>query len=116
VNIGGVTLHKWAGCGLLDKPVGSLVAAVRRNKEVRNRWQTSSVLVIDECSMLDCELFETLEQMARTIRGKNEPFGGLQIVLCGDFFQLPPVKKNGRPIFCFMSEYVFFSIVFSTSN
>ena len=56
-------------------------------------------------SMLDGALFDTLEALARRVRGSAEPFGGLQLVLCGDFFQLPPVAKQGAPFkFAFEAE------------
>lgn len=54
--------------------------------------------------MVDGELFDKLEALARNIRKRPEPFGNIQIVVCGDFFQLPPVSKNSSPNFCFDAE------------
>lgn len=56
----------------------------------------TKVLIIDEVSMVDGELFDKLEQIARTIRNNGRPFGGIQLIITGDFFQLPPVPEQGR--------------------
>ena len=56
----------------------------------------TKVLIIDEVSMVDGELFDKLEQIARTIRNNGRPFGGIQLVITGDFFQLPPVPDSNR--------------------
>ena len=60
------------------------------------RWRTATTLIIDEVSMVDAGLFDMLESLARLIRGNKRPFGGLQLVITGDFFQLPPVAKRGQ--------------------
>lgn len=60
---------------------------------INYRWKVAKCLVIDEVSMLSGDLFEKLEFIARSIRKNALPFGGIQIILCGDFFQLPPVSK-----------------------
>ena len=62
------------------------------------QWRAATTLVIDEVSMLDGDLFDLLDLIARRVRGSSKPFGGLQLVLVGDFFQLPPVGRNGAPI------------------
>ena len=60
-------------------------------------WRRAKVLIIDEISMVSAELFDKLDYVARVVRGLNRPFGGVQLVVCGDFFQLPPViKKNAE--------------------
>ncbi len=58
------------------------------------RWRACRVLIIDEVSMLDGRMFDTLESIARSVRNSQAPFGGIQLVLCGDFHQLPPVAKG----------------------
>lgn len=66
------------------------------------RWRTTKVLIIDEISMLDGGVFSKLEAIARVVRDDSRPFGGIQLVVCGDFFQLPPVTKKGiSKSFCF---------------
>ncbi|CBK21709.2 uncharacterized protein [Blastocystis hominis] len=79
---------------------------IRQNEGAVDRWKTCSVLIIDEISMLDGRLFDTLEYTARVLRCNDLPFGGIQVVLCGDFFQLPPVGlgRNGV-IFCFEARW-----------
>ncbi|TIB69249.1 hypothetical protein E3Q18_00259 [Wallemia mellicola] len=103
-NIGGTTLHSFTGCGLCTDNVNSLAQKVRRNAKALKRWTRVKVLIVDEVSMVDGELFDKLEALARNIRKRPEPFGNIQIVVCGDFFQLPPVSKNSSPNFCFDAE------------
>jgi ATP-dependent DNA helicase PIF1 len=91
-HISGCTLHSFAGIGLGKGSGAKLLAAVQANASAVNRWRGVRVLVIDEVSMLDSQLFTHLEVIARTVRGSNLPFGGIQLLLCGDFFQLPPVQ------------------------
>jgi ATP-dependent DNA helicase PIF1 len=94
-EISATTLHYWAGCGLFDKSVDSVLKYVQARQDALKRWLTTDVLVIDEISMVSPELLEKLEQLARRIRSNPKPFGGIQLVCCGDWFQLPPVKKKG---------------------
>ncbi|KAF2746215.1 hypothetical protein M011DRAFT_404852 [Sporormia fimetaria CBS 119925] len=97
-NIGGVTLHSFSGIGLGKEPAEELVKKIRRNASARQRWLRARVLIIDEISMVDGELFDKLEQVARTLRNNGRPFGGIQLVITGDFFQLPPVAERGRVV------------------
>lgn len=90
-NIGGVTLHSFAGIGLGKEDVPTLVKKIRKNAKARNRWIRTKILVIDEISMVDGDLFDKLEGIARSLRNNGRPFGGIQLVITGDFFQLPPV-------------------------
>ena len=94
------TLHSWAGIGLGKEPVEALVVRVRKNKQALQRWKSTHVLVVDEVSMLGPTLFEKLEEVARRVRKSQAFFGGLTVVLAGDFFQLPPVDE---PTFLFQS-------------
>ena len=95
-NVGGVTLHSYAGIGLGKEAVPELVNKIKRNQKAKNRWMRTKVLVIDEISMVDGDLFDKLEAIARAIRNNGRPFGGIQLVITGDFFQLPPVPDYGR--------------------
>ncbi|KAJ5782713.1 hypothetical protein N7457_004487 [Penicillium paradoxum] len=92
-NIGGVTLHSFAGIGLGKEPVPELI---KKNQKARNRWLRTKVLVVDEVSMVDGDLFDKLEEIARRIRNNGRPFGGIQLVVTGDFFQLPPVPDGSN--------------------
>jgi ATP-dependent DNA helicase PIF1 len=89
--IEGQTIHSWAGIGLGKEPVPELVKRIKRNAKTKTKWLRTKALVIDEISMVDGELFDKLEQIARAIRNNGRPFGGIQLVITGDFFQLPPV-------------------------
>ncbi|GJJ78194.1 ATP-dependent DNA helicase PIF1 [Entomortierella parvispora] len=106
-NIGGCTLHSFAGIGLGNEKVEELIEKVRFSKTAE-RWRKACVLIVDEVSMIDAVLLDKLETIARKIRTKPDQvekiWGGLQIVLTGDFFQLPPVDKNGTARFCFEAD------------
>ncbi|TVY73229.1 ATP-dependent DNA helicase PIF1 [Lachnellula suecica] len=92
-NIGGVTLHSFGGIGLGKEDVPALVKKIRRNPKAKNRWIKTKILIIDEISMVDGDLFDKLEGIARAMRNNGRPFGGIQLVITGDFFQLPPVPE-----------------------
>jgi ATP-dependent DNA helicase PIF1 len=95
--IEGQTLHSWAGIGLGKEPVPELVKKIKKNAKTRQRWIRTKILVVDEISMVDGELFDKLEAIARMIRNNGRPFGGIQLVVTGDFFQLPPVPDRNTP-------------------
>lgn len=106
-NIGGTTLHRFAGIGLGQAPTEKLIHDIRKHELKLRRWLDVEVLIIDEISMVDCVLFDKLDAIARKLRRVERPFGGIQLVLTGDFFQLPPVRKgrdDGSPKFCFESK------------
>lgn len=93
-NIGGMTLHSFSGIGLGKEDVTTLVKKIRRNPKAKNRWLKTKILIIDEISMVDGDLFDKLSQIGRTIRNNGRPWGGIQLVITGDFFQLPPVPDG----------------------
>jgi ATP-dependent DNA helicase PIF1 len=107
ILIGGMTLHSYLGIGLGTAKVESLVKKIRSRPVIRQRWQELDMLIIDEISMLSPELFEKLDKIACRLRrksllkGKYEPFGGIQMILSGDFCQLRCVNSD---TFCFESE------------
>lgn len=103
-NIGGCTLHSFVGVGLGAEALPTLIAKVRKNSNTIRRWQDTKVLIIDEVSMVDSDFMDKVEALARTIRRNDQPWGGIQVVLTGDFFQLPPVSKNGAVKFCFEGQ------------
>jgi len=88
----GVTIHSWAGIGLGKGNTQTLIAKVQGSVAACERWRKGRVLIIDEISMLDSQLFDKLDAIGRAIRGDPRPFGGLQLIMCGDFYQLPPVS------------------------
>lgn len=95
-NIGGVTIHSFAGIGLGKENAEFLIKRIKKNPKAKSRWQRTSFLIIDEISMVDGDLFDKLEAIARGLRNNGHPFGGIKLVVTGDFFQLPPVPDNGR--------------------
>jgi ATP-dependent DNA helicase PIF1 len=95
LNCGAKTLHSWAGIGLARESPTELAASVLRNKRAARRWIDTQLLIVDEISMVAPELLEKLDCVARRIRKRpHQPFGGLQLVLAGDFCQLPPVVRD----------------------
>ncbi|QIW94939.1 hypothetical protein AMS68_000457 [Peltaster fructicola] len=95
-NVGGVTLHSFSGAGLGKEDVPELVKKIKRNAKAKHRWLRTKVLIIDEVSMVDGDFFDKLESIARQLRNNGRPFGGIQLVITGDFFQLPPVPDRNR--------------------
>ncbi|KAF8626589.1 hypothetical protein AX15_004789 [Amanita polypyramis BW_CC] len=103
-NIGGVTIHSFAGIGLGIEKAEELARKVRLNKRATLRWLRTKILIIDEISMVEADLFDKLAQVGSIVRRNSQPFGGIQIIVTGDFFQLPPVTKNGQVKFAFEAE------------
>lgn len=94
---GATTLHSYLGIGLGTQSVDQMVEHIRKRRyghKHLKRWLTLTRLIIDEVSMLDPDLFDKLELMARILRGNNLPFGGVQLILTGDFLQLPVVGSS----------------------
>ncbi|XP_050229489.1 ATP-dependent DNA helicase PIF1-like [Mercurialis annua] len=105
--IKGQTLHSFAGFGNGNGDIGTLLDRIGRNERAFKRWKKVKVLVIDEISMIDANMFEKLECIARNIRGSKEIWGGIQLIVSGDFFQLPPVldKHNSSgKVFAFEAD------------
>jgi ATP-dependent DNA helicase PIF1 len=88
------TLHSWAGIGLGRGTAVALAGAIKTDAKKRKKWIQTDCLVVDEVSMLTPGLLELLDTIGRLVRKKERPFGGLQMVFVGDFFQLPPVAKD----------------------
>ncbi|KAL9186513.1 hypothetical protein ACHAXT_005751 [Thalassiosira profunda] len=94
-HIGGVTIHSWAGVRLGKGGARVLVPRVQQNEAACRRWRRAKVLVLDEVSMIDGMLFEALDAVGREVRNcPTRPFGGIQLVLSGDFLQLPPISLS----------------------
>lgn len=102
------TIHSWGGIGRVSGDIKDIVRNITRNKYKKQPWIETDILIIDEVSMMSKKLFDIIDNVARISRGKRkEVFGGMQIVLSGDFYQLPPVGNNYDPdtsAFCFESE------------
>lgn len=94
-HIGGMTIHSWSGIGIRDTLTQYDLDKISTNEKVTRRAKKAHVLIIDEVSMLDGRLLDMVNLVLKTVRQREEPFGGLQVVFVGDFFQLPPVTRRG---------------------
>ena len=104
------TVHSWAGIGKGTASTEALIEKIKKNRFLKQIWKATDILVIDEISMMSKSLFEKLDAIGRAIRMKQEPFGGIQLIFSGDFYQLPPVPDKddldtGK--FCFESDIWF---------
>lgn len=103
--IGGKTVHSWGSLGIGNRSAEYYSEKILGSWPKKIKWRKCRVLIIDEISMMDANFFELIEKVARLVRGNNRPFGGMQVILIGDFYQLPPVSKSNEPLkFCFESE------------
>ena len=102
---GATTLHKFAGIGLARGSIDYVVDSVMKYRYKRLNWENLDILIIDEVSMLSLKLFKILDKIGRRIKRKPDiPFGGIQIIFSGDFYQLPPVGEEDEEEtqqFCF---------------
>jgi len=100
------TVHSWSGIRLCKGQNYQIVANALKNKGVKSAWRKVKTLIIDEVSMMSVKVLEVLDVIAKTARVNNAPFGGIQVVFAGDFYQLPPVGSVGDVAseqFCFES-------------
>lgn len=106
LNIGGQTLHSWSYVGICDKPIDETVSKIYRNPIAYKKIILAEKLAIDEISMLDNLTIDYISEVLKKIRENDKPFGGIQIILVGDFFQLPPVglERVAGKDFCFKSD------------
>ena len=93
-HIGGMTIHSWSGTGIKTKLDKYDLDKIASTEYIAKRVLRAKVLIIDEVSMLLSETLSMIDAVCREIKRSPDPFGGLQIILVGDFFQLPPIVKN----------------------
>jgi ATP-dependent DNA helicase PIF1 len=93
-HIGGYTIHSWSGIGIKKNLSKYDYDFITTKEHVVKRIEKTKVLIFDEVSMLDASTLESVDYVCRLIKRNEFPFGGLQVVLVGDFFQLPPVSRN----------------------
>lgn len=107
LNCKAKTLHSWAGIGLGNGTTEKLIMKIKKNKFLKSVWKGTDILVVDEVSMLSLKLFNMLNDIGKAIRGNGKPFGGIQLIFSGDFYQLPPVGDRDdidTQRFCFESD------------
>ena len=117
-HLGGSTIHSWSGMGINDSlPPGFADHIARGRREIIER---TDILIIDEISMLHDFRLDMIDEICRIVRKKDEPFGGIQVIMSGDFFQLPPINRGDSraggfvvnsnvwqeldPVICYLSE------------
>jgi ATP-dependent exoDNAse (exonuclease V) alpha subunit len=93
-QLGGTTIHAWSGIGTKSQVSRADLDNIAKNRRIADRIKKARVLIIDEVSMLSGQTLSAVAQVCQHIRKTNAPFGGLQVVLVGDFFQLPPVVRR----------------------
>ncbi len=110
-HINGMTIQAWTGIGIRETITYDEIVHLLKRKYLHKRFKKAEVLIIDEVSMLSGSIFEAVNQICQAFKRNNKPFGGMQVVLSGDFFQLPPiVHGKGKP------DYLFHSEVWHTMN
>jgi len=106
-HMNGTTIHSWSGIGIKDELTDRDLTTLSRKQFLADRLKDTAVLVIDEISMLHAKQLNLVSQVLKHIRKSDKAFGGIQVVVAGDFFQLPPIGSKGesnREKFAFMSE------------
>ena len=105
-HMGGTTIHSWSGIGIRDSLSKSELQEIAEKSRIKNIVRKAKILIIDEISMLHHYRLDLIDKVLKEIKNSAEPFGGLQVVFCGDFFQLPPVRRagEGEVFFAFHSE------------
>lgn len=118
-HIGGSTIHSWSGIGIRESLDSKDLTALSRRGHLVSRYRSCDILVIDEVSMLPGRFLDMLNTLTKALRDDQRPFGGLQIILVGDMFQLPPVTRGAErmdfvhlspaweelsPLICYLDE------------
>lgn len=107
LNCKAKTLHSWSGIGLGNGTIEQNIKKIQGSKYKKQIWQTTDVLIVDEVSMLSLKLFDMLNEIGKATRKNPRPFGGIQLIFSGDFYQLPPVGNKydlDTQRFCFESD------------
>ncbi|MBU6323169.1 MAG: AAA family ATPase [Patescibacteria group bacterium] len=102
-HVGGATIHSWSGIGIKEYLSPADVDAIASKEHVARRIRKAKVLIIEEVSMLSAATFGMADAVCREVHQRDAPFGGMQVILVGDFFQLPPVSRGKEVLFCYAS-------------
>lgn len=97
-HIGGTTIHSWSGLGIRDEVTERDLKWLKENDRLLKRYNNVDTLIIDEVSMIHGKRLDMINQVCKLLRDSDEPFGGLQIILTGDLFQLPPINRGDTSI------------------
>ncbi len=97
-HIGGSTIHSWSGMGIKDTISEYELELLQEKQYLWKRFRETKVLILDEVSMISPGFLDSVDTILKTFLGNTKPFGGIQVILSGDFFQLPPVQKNSQVI------------------
>lgn len=97
-HIGGTTIHSWSGLGIRDEISERDEKWLKDNDRLLKRYNNIDVLIIDEVSMMHGKRLDMVNQVAKWLRDSDQPFGGLQVILTGDLFQLPPINRGDAAI------------------
>lgn len=97
-HLGGITIHSCSGMGIKDDLLDEDINAILKKKYLVNKFKKMKVLIIDEISMLHAHQLDMVDKICKAFKRNHLPFGGIQIIVCGDFFQLPPVSRNGKQV------------------
>ena len=115
-HVGGQTIHSWSGIGILDKLDRYSIDKLEQNEKLYKRYENIKVLIIDEISMLHSSRLDMINKLFKTFRHSDKPFAGIQIIFCGDFFQLPPVVRNSSSEFESDKEFAYHSNAWKELN
>lgn len=103
------TVHSWAGIGLANGCENAIIGRIMNNMYKKRMWTSTQILIVDEVSMMSKRMFELLDSIGKCVRNNARPFGGIQLIFSGDFYQLPPVNKQAENLddsaFCFESLF-----------
>lgn len=111
-HMGGVTIHSWTGLGIRSKLTEQDIDKLREKQYLSKRFEKVRVLIIDEISMMHHYRLDMVDELLRAFKDPEKPFGGIQVILCGDFFQLPPISRKGEP----GSKFIYHSKVWRTAK
>jgi ATP-dependent exoDNAse (exonuclease V) alpha subunit len=103
-HLKGMTIHSWSGIGIKDTLSDQDLDFMEQKQYLYKRYEKTKVLIIDEISMLNASILDCVDKVAKMFKRNNEPFGGMQVIFSGDFFQLPPIQKKVDPNTIFSDE------------
>jgi len=103
-HMAGITIHSWSGLGIQEVLGQNDIDTLLKKPYLKKRFRETGVLVIDEISMINAVQFDTINRICQAFKSNLAPFGGMQVVCSGDFFQLPPIEKQRKIRFAFASN------------